>query len=116
MRDGTLRRDCLRRGAGSMTCNTSRVVPSPTAAGATARRFRFVFQAGHTRAVRERRRLDIAEYLGNWVPLRIMAEQAVGNRCYLWVEAARPVEAKAAADYVQDCPAYVPGTFKVLHP
>jgi|LakMenEpi03Aug12_release.lakeMendotaPanAssembly.Ray.scaffolds.fasta_scaffold206782_2 hypothetical protein len=91
--------------------HTSTVVAGPTA---SCRRFRFVFQAGHTRAVRERRRLDIAEYLGNWVPLRIMAEQAVGNRCYLWVEAARPVEAKAAADYVQDCPAYVAGTFKLL--
>jgi hypothetical protein len=27
---------------------------------------------------------------------------------------ARPVEAEAAADYVQGCPAYVTGTFKVL--
>jgi hypothetical protein len=90
---------------------TSSIVAGPTA---SCRRFRFVFQAGHTRAVRERRRLDVAEYLGNWVPLRIVAEQTVGKRCYVWVEVAREVKAAAAKDYVQDCPAYVPGTFKVL--
>ena len=46
--------------------------------------------------------LEVAEHLGNWVPMRIMAEQAVGKRCYLWVEVAREVTAAAAKDYVQD--------------
>jgi hypothetical protein len=45
--------------------------------------------------------------------MRIMAEQAVGKRCYLWVEVAREVTA-AAKDYVQDCPACVAESFKVL--
>jgi hypothetical protein len=70
--------------------------------------------AGHTRGIRDRRRVAVAEHLGGWVPMRIMAEQAVGNQCYLWVEVAREVTAAAAKDYVQDCPAYVAGTFKVL--
>jgi hypothetical protein len=90
---------------------TSSIVAGPTA---SCRRFRFAFQAGHARAIRDRRRVAVAEHLGNWVPMRIMAEQAVGKRCYLWVEVAREVTAAAAEDYVRDCPAYVAGTFKVL--
>jgi hypothetical protein len=90
---------------------TSSIVAGPTA---SCRRFRLVFMAGHTRAIRDRRRVAVAEHLGDWVPMRIMAEQAVGKRCYLWVEVAREVTAAAAKDYVQDCPAYVPGTFKAL--
>ncbi len=58
--------------------------------------------------------LAVAEHLGNWLPLRIMAEQTVGNRCYLWVEVAREVTAAAAKDYVRGCPAYVARRFKVL--
>ena len=81
---------------------------------ASCRRFRFVFMAGHTRAIRDRRRVAVAEPLGNWVPMRIMAEQAVGKRCYLWFEVARAVTAAAVKDYVQDCPASVAGTFKAL--
>jgi hypothetical protein len=92
---------------------TSSIVAGPTA---SCRRFRFVFMAGHTRAIRDRRRQEVAEYLGGWLPLRVVAEQAVGNRCYVWVEVAREVKAAAAKDYVQECPAYVPGTFKALAP
>ena len=46
--------------------------------------------------------------------MRIMAEQAVGKRCYLLVEVAREVTAAAVKDYVQDCLASVAGTFKAL--
>jgi hypothetical protein len=46
--------------------------------------------------------------------MRIMAEQAVGKRCYLWVEVAREVTAAAAKDSMQDCPACVAESFKVL--
>jgi hypothetical protein len=98
-------------GQGCTMDHTSSICAGPTA---SCRRFRFVFMAGHTRAIRDRRRVAVAEHLGGWVPMRIMAEQAVGNRCYLWVEVAREVTAAAAKDYVQDCPAYVAGTFKVL--
>jgi hypothetical protein len=63
---------------------------------------------------REGRRQAVAEYLDGWVPLRLVAEQADGKRCWLWIEAARPLPAAAADDYVRGCPGYVPGSFKML--
>jgi hypothetical protein len=54
----------LRRGAGSMR-HTSRV-PSPTAAGDTARRFTFAFQDSPRREGQAKRREAIAEYVEGW--------------------------------------------------
>ncbi len=65
-------------------------------------------------AARERRHAAVAEYLDGWLPLRVMAEQAEGKQCWVWVEIARPVEAGTVADYVKGCPHYVAETFKVL--
>ncbi len=59
-------------------------------------------------------RQAVAEYLDGWVPLRLVAEQAAGKRCWLWIEAAHPLPAAAADDYVRGCPGYVPGSFKML--
>jgi hypothetical protein len=86
---------------------------SPTVA-ASCRRLRFVVTLGSSAATRERRHAAVAEYLDGWLPLRVMAEQAEGKQCWVWVEIARPVEASTVADYVKGCPHCVAGTFKVL--
>jgi hypothetical protein len=85
--------------------------PGPTVAG---RRFRLQVKLVGKAQQRERRRQAVAEYLDGWVPLRLVAEQPEGNRCWLWIEAARPLPAAAADDYVRGCPGYVPGSFKML--
>ena len=91
--------------------NTSSIVAGPTAA---CRRFRFVFSLGHEARTRGPRRAAVADHLDTWVPLRVIAEQIAGKRCYVWVELSRPVEVAAAADYVSECPGYVGRSFKVL--
>jgi len=100
------------RGAGGQAVAPP-AVASPTVA-AYCRRFRFVVTLGSSAATRERRHAAVAEHLDGWLPLRVMAEQAEGKQCWVWVEIARPVEASTVADYVQRCPHYVAGTFKVL--
>ena len=89
-------------------------VTGPTAAR-SARVFRFAFlEPGSSTSARQRRRLSVFEYLECWVPLRILAEQSHRNRCLLWIETQRAVQAAAAADYVRDCPGYVPKSFRML--
>jgi hypothetical protein len=94
-----------------MQRHTSRRVDGPTVAG---RRFRLAFSFGRTRAEQASRRAAVAEHLDAWVPLRVISEQAAGRRCWLWIEAARPVSDKAARGFAGECPGYVPKSFKMF--
>ena len=91
-------------------------IPSSPVAGPTVagRRFRFQFTTSEAGAARARRRLAVAEYLDGWLPLRVVAEHMRKRRCWVWVEAARPVSANAARDFVRGCPGYAPGSFRML--
>ncbi len=108
----------LRRGAGSMTCSTSRVVPSPAAAGATARRFRFAFRDSSRREVQAKRRQAIADYLDGWAGCEIVGERGEFDtlRCWVTFTTARPVPVEVAAAFVRECPHVVRGTFAAASP
>ena len=96
-----------------MTCSTSRVVPSPTAAGATARRFRFAFRDSHRRDVQAKRREAIADYLAGWAGAEIVAEHREPGTLTTWVTftTSRWVPVAVAAAFVQGCPHVTRGTF-----
>jgi len=94
-----------------MMRSPSTLIAGPPAAG---RRFRIQLKRGDRMAVRLRRRLEVAEYLDGWVPLRIVDEHEQRRRIWLWLEAERPVSPAAAADFAKDCPGYVPGSFRML--
>lgn len=98
-----------------MTCFTSRVVPSPTAAGATARRFRFAFNDSPRREVQAKRRAAIAEHLDGWAGAEIVGEEREPGTLRVWVTftTARLVPVKVAAAFVKECPHVTRGTFKV---
>ncbi len=108
--------DSLRRGAGLMTCATSRVVPSPTAAGDTARRFRFAFQDSLRREVQAKRRQAIADYLDGWAGAEIVAEHREGDTLPVWVTftTCRPVDVSVAEAFARECPHCVAGTFSAV--
>lgn len=98
-----------------MTCNTSRVVPSPTAAGDTARRFTFAFQDGVRREVRVSRRQAIADYLDTWAGSRIVSERREGDTLRVWVTftTCRPVRVEIAERFIRECPHAMHRTFSV---
>jgi hypothetical protein len=105
-----------RRGAGSMTCSTSRVVPSPTVRDATARRFRFAFRDSSRREVQASRREAIATHLDGWVGCEIVTEHRPPGTMQCWVTftTARRVPVEVAAAFVRDCPHVVRGTFAAV--
>jgi hypothetical protein len=104
----------LRRGAGSM--RTPPRVPSPTAAGATARRFTFAFQDSPRREGQAKRREAIAEYVEGWAGAEIVAERRERDtlRCYVTFTTARAVAVEVAVEFIRECPHVVRGTFTGL--
>jgi len=92
------------------------MVHPPTVAGPAPAgcRFRFRFIIGEPGPARRQRRLAVAEYLDNWVPLRVVAEHVDGRRCWVWFETRRAVAVDVAKDFVRDCPGYAPRSFKLL--
>jgi hypothetical protein len=104
-----------RRGAGSMTCSTSRVVPSPTVRDATARRFRFAFRDSSRREVQANRREAIATHLDGWVGCEIVSEHREFDtlRCWVTFTTTRRVPVEVAAAFVKECPHATRGTFQV---
>jgi hypothetical protein len=96
-----------------MTCHTSHVVPSPTAAGDTARRFRFAFQDSPRREVQAKRREAIADYLDGWAGSQIVAEEREAGtlRCWVTVTTVRRLPIKAVAEFIRECPYVARGTF-----
>jgi hypothetical protein len=99
-----------------MTCSTSRVVPSPTVRGATARRFRFAFRDSPRREVQAKRRQAIADYLDGWAGCEIVSERREGDTLRVWVTftTCRPVRVEIAEQFIRECPHVVRGTFTGL--
>jgi hypothetical protein len=89
---------------------TSRV-PSPTVAGHTALRFRFVFADARKRAASVSRRMAVAEYVDGWMGARIVGERQCDTEVIVYIEVPRPVPIKIAAQFIRDCPHYVRDTF-----
>jgi hypothetical protein len=90
--------------------NTSHI-NSPTAAGRTTRRFRFVFSDGRRRGVSVKRREAVHEHVTGWAGARIVREEQHGTECIVIVEAARPVPVAVVEKFVRECPHYVRDTF-----
>jgi hypothetical protein len=97
-----------------MKCHTSRVVPSPTAAGDKARRFRFAFQDSRRREVQAKRRQAIADYLDGWAGSQIVAEEREAGTLLCWVTftTAPRLPIKAVAAFIKECPHVADGTFR----
>jgi hypothetical protein len=91
-------------------------VPSPTAAGATARRFTFAFQDSPRREGQAKRREAIAEYVEGWAGAEIVAERRERDtlRCYVTFTTARAVAVEVAVEFIRECPHVVRGTFTGL--
>jgi len=100
----------LRRGAGSMRV-TSRV-PSPTAAGVTARRFTFAINDALRRDTQEKRRRAVADYLDGWAGAAIVAERVDRHtqRCHVTFTTARAMPVKVVQQFLADCPHVVKGS------
>jgi len=94
----------------SMQRSPSSLVADPPVAG---RRFRFQVRRGD-RDTAKRRRLEVADHVASWVPLRIIDEHEQAGRVWLWLEADRLVSLVAATDFAKQCPGYVPGSFVML--
>jgi hypothetical protein len=94
----------------SMQRSPSSLVADPPVAG---RRFRFQVRRGD-RDTAKRRRLEVADHVASWVPLRIIDEHEEAGRVWLWLEADRLVSLVSAADFAKQCPGYVPGSFVML--
>lgn len=84
---------------------------SPTAAGHTLRRLRFVFADTNQRAASTKRRMAVASYIEEWAGARIVREQSFDRECVVIVETARAVPVEVAEQFIRECPHYVKGTF-----
>lgn len=104
----------LRRGAGSMRVTSA--VPSPTAAGVTARRFTFAFNDALRRDTQEKRRRAVADFLEEWAGAQIVAERVDRHtmRCHVVMTTARAVPVQTAEQFIAECPHVVKGSLEPL--
>jgi hypothetical protein len=88
-------------------------LPSPTAAGATARRFRFAFRDSPRPEVQASRREAIAAHLDGWAGCEIVNEHRPPGtlRCWVTFTTARRVPVEVAAAFVRECPHVTRGAF-----
>lgn len=102
----------LRRGAGLMRF-TSRV-PSPTAAGVTARRFTFAFADSIRREVQTKRRQAISDFLEQWAGSTIVAERVDRHtmRCHVTFTIVRHMPVNTVKQFIDECPHVVRGSLE----
>lgn len=86
-------------------------ITSPTVAGRTTRRLRFVIADAQRQSASVKRREAVADYVEGWMGARIVGERQCGTEVIVYVELAREVPAKVAAQFIRDCPHYVRDTF-----
>lgn len=84
------------------------------AAVRTARVFRFAFSEPRTAKDSRQRREAVADHLAAWEGAVIVAEQREGGRCWLWLRLARPADVAGTREFLEECPHYVPRSFKVV--